>query len=68
MIFVLWAYQNAPAYARSILDNPDVLFTVVFILIVAIFFFLLVSLAHQRWLKDGRVTLRGQAETGSAEG
>jgi SNF family Na+-dependent transporter len=56
-IFAFWGYQNAPGYAKSVMANQDVQFTVVFMLIVAIFLFALVTLAHQRWIAEGRATL-----------
>lgn len=57
VVFAFWIHYNARDYVAAVVSDNDVLFTVVFILLVAIFFFLLISLAHNRWLAEGRATL-----------
>ena len=54
IIFALWVYHYAPDYARAILQNDVVLFTVFFIGLMILFFVVLVRLANKRWTANGR--------------
>jgi SNF family Na+-dependent transporter len=54
VIFVLWVYHNAGDYVRSIVTNNAATFTMVFIILVMIFFGVLVRLANARWTAQGR--------------
>ena len=54
VIFVLWVYHNAGDYVRSVVSNSAATFTVVFIILVMIFFGVMVRLANVRWTAQGR--------------
>jgi len=48
-IFFAWCIQNLPGYIRTLLQGDVPLFTVLFILVLFIFFVVLVNLAGERW-------------------
>jgi len=54
VIFVLWIIEKAPDYVRAIGDNDKALFTVIFMVLMLIFFTVLVRLANLRWTREGR--------------
>ena len=56
IIFALWVYHYAPDYARAIMQNDVVLFTVFFMGLMILFFIVLVRLANKRWTANGRET------------
>ncbi len=51
-IFGFWLYASAPDGVRAVMDNNVKLVTVIFLLIVGVFFGGLVSLAVKRWDRD----------------
>lgn len=54
IIFVLWIFNNAPDYVRAIGENDKALFTVIFMVLMLVFFTVLVRLANLRWTREGR--------------
>ncbi|UCG15205.1 MAG: hypothetical protein JSV19_07895 [Phycisphaerales bacterium] len=54
VIFGLWLYHNAGDYVDSVVSNNGATFTVVFVILVMIFFGVLVRLANVRWAAQGR--------------
>jgi SNF family Na+-dependent transporter len=54
VIFVLWLYKNAGDYVRSVITNDAATYTVVFVILVMVFFGVLVRLANARWEAEGR--------------
>lgn len=59
-IFALWLYHNAGDYVTSVISNNAATFTVVFVLLVTIFFGVLVRLANKRWEAEGRATMEAK--------
>jgi NSS family neurotransmitter:Na+ symporter len=54
VIFGLWLRHNAADYVKSVVTNNAATFTVVFVILVTIFFGVLVRLANARWTAEGR--------------
>jgi NSS family neurotransmitter:Na+ symporter len=54
VILGAFAYQNFPAQARAIAENPAALVTVTFMIIVLAFLVLMVHLATRRWERSKR--------------
>ena len=49
VVIVMWCYQNAPEYVRTLRGGGVPLWTVCFMAVVLVFLFILVHLASRRW-------------------
>jgi NSS family neurotransmitter:Na+ symporter len=54
VILGAFAYQSFPAQARAVAERPVALLTVIFLVVLFAFLWLLVSLAARRWEDEGR--------------
>lgn len=53
-IFGTWLVQSLPAKISAMGEQPEVLLTVIFLIIVFAFLILMVSLAGENWRRDGK--------------
>jgi NSS family neurotransmitter:Na+ symporter len=60
VIFIAFCYSNVPGYVETISKNPVALLSVLFILVVLGFMFLLAHIAHKRWVKEGRFKVEAE--------
>ncbi len=66
-IFIAFCYNNVPGYIDTISRNPVALLSVLFILVILGFTFLLAHIAGKRWEKDGRFEGAGLSKGTQAE-
>ncbi|QDU60941.1 Sodium:neurotransmitter symporter family protein [Planctomycetes bacterium Pan216] len=52
-IFAFWLQQNFADRVQQMFDNPAVMLTVLYLIIILLFMFLLISLAAEQWRKIG---------------
>jgi SNF family Na+-dependent transporter len=54
VIFFAWIYQSAQGYVKAIRENDVALFTIVGLVVFAVFLMMMIALAGEQWRKEGR--------------
>jgi SNF family Na+-dependent transporter len=60
VILVAFAYQSFPAQARAVAERPVAMLTVMFMVVLFVFLWLLVHLAARRWERERRYATASQ--------
>jgi len=55
IIFSLWVYQNMPGYIKSFSEDAVARLTLIFIVVIIVFFLFLIGTAVKRWDKESKM-------------